>query len=95
MNDANNKNKLIFDDITSKNMISWQNHDSFIFLIEICPLSNITESTDGKPTAITFTPKEQPNPQFGWEITTKSGEAEIALAGVADFGYDRGKVRFL
>jgi uncharacterized membrane protein len=47
---------------------------------QVSPSGNITESTDGKPTAITFTPKEQPNPQFGWEITTKSGEAEIALA---------------
>ncbi|TAF07238.1 MAG: hypothetical protein EAZ77_10380 [Nostocales cyanobacterium] len=27
-----------------------------------------------------FSPKEQPNPEFGWEITTTSGEAEIALA---------------
>jgi len=47
---------------------------------QVNPSGNITESTDGKPTAITFTPKEQPNPEFGWKITTKSGEAEIALA---------------
>ncbi|MTJ53531.1 vitamin K epoxide reductase family protein [Anabaena sp. UHCC 0253] len=42
--------------------------------------AEIPESTDGKPTAITFTPKVEPNPAFGWEITTTSGEAEIALA---------------
>ncbi|PPJ61643.1 vitamin K epoxide reductase family protein [Cuspidothrix issatschenkoi] len=37
-------------------------------------------STD-KPRQITaFTSQEQPNPEFGWEITTTSGEAEIALA---------------
>lgn len=47
---------------------------------QISPSGSITESTDGKPTAITFTPKQYPNPEFGWEITTKSGEAEIALA---------------
>ncbi|MFM7363195.1 MAG: vitamin K epoxide reductase family protein [Cuspidothrix sp.] len=34
-----------------------------------------------KPQQITaFTPQEKPNPEFGWEITTTSGEAEIALA---------------
>ncbi|MBD2343078.1 vitamin K epoxide reductase family protein [Anabaena subtropica] len=27
-----------------------------------------------------FVPKTDPNPEFGWEITTTSGEAEIALA---------------
>lgn len=37
-------------------------------------------STPGKPVQISFTPKVEPNPQFGWEITTTSGEAEIALA---------------
>jgi uncharacterized membrane protein len=36
-------------------------------------------STDGSQ-RITFTPTEKPNPAFGWEITTTSGEAEIALA---------------
>ncbi|MBW4561766.1 MAG: hypothetical protein KME32_11535 [Mojavia pulchra JT2-VF2] len=39
-----------------------------------------TESTPGKPVQISFTPKVQPNPAFGWETTTTSGEAEIALA---------------
>jgi uncharacterized membrane protein len=37
-------------------------------------------STPGKPVQISFTPKVKPDPQFGWEITTTSGEAEIALA---------------
>lgn len=37
-------------------------------------------ATAGKPGQISFTPKVQPNPEFGWEITTTSGEAEIALA---------------
>ncbi|MBD2666774.1 vitamin K epoxide reductase [Richelia sinica FACHB-800] len=41
---------------------------------------NVVESTDGKPVQITFTPKEKPNPEFGWQITTTSGEAEIELA---------------
>ena len=30
--------------------------------------------------AISFIPKENPKPGVGWEITTTSGEAEIALA---------------
>jgi uncharacterized membrane protein len=34
----------------------------------------------GKPAQISFTPKEEPKPGFGWEITTTSGEAEIQLA---------------
>jgi uncharacterized membrane protein len=38
------------------------------------------ESTSGKPVQISFTPKEEPKPGVGWEITTTSGEAEIALA---------------
>ncbi|MGJ0605754.1 vitamin K epoxide reductase family protein [Cylindrospermopsis raciborskii] len=29
---------------------------------------------------INFSPREEPNPNFGWEITTTSGESEIALA---------------
>ncbi len=33
-----------------------------------------------KPGAISFIPKEEPKPGIGWEITTTSGEAEIALA---------------
>ncbi|MDZ8053648.1 MAG: vitamin K epoxide reductase family protein [Aulosira sp. ZfuVER01] len=43
-------------------------------------LSSTPESTPGKPAQISFTPKENPNPAFGWQITTTSGEAEIALA---------------
>ncbi|MEH2330271.1 vitamin K epoxide reductase family protein [Nostoc sp.] len=42
--------------------------------------SDATPGTPGQPTKITFTPKENPNPAFGWEVTTTSGEAEIALA---------------
>ncbi|HLP89089.1 MAG TPA: vitamin K epoxide reductase family protein [Nostocaceae cyanobacterium] len=43
--------------------------------------ADIVESTDGKPTQIgAFIPEKQPNPDFGWEITTTSGESEIALA---------------
>jgi uncharacterized membrane protein/glutaredoxin len=37
-------------------------------------------SPNGKPQQITFVPTENPNPVSGWEITTTSGEAEIALA---------------
>ncbi|YAF94230.1 MAG: vitamin K epoxide reductase family protein [Nodularia sp. CChRGM 3473] len=37
-------------------------------------------STPGQPQKITFTPQVNPNPAFGWEITTTSGEAEIELA---------------
>ncbi|MBD2604825.1 vitamin K epoxide reductase family protein [Scytonema hofmannii FACHB-248] len=40
----------------------------------------IAESTSGKPVQISFTPSVAPNSQFGWEITTKSGESELALA---------------
>ncbi|MBE9207119.1 vitamin K epoxide reductase family protein [Nostoc sp. LEGE 06077] len=41
----------------------------------------ISGSTGGQE-RISFTPSptETPNPEFGWEITTTSGEAEIALA---------------
>ncbi|BAY19079.1 vitamin K epoxide reductase [Nostoc sp. HK-01] len=41
----------------------------------------ISGSTGGQE-RITFTPSptETPNPEFGWEITTTSGESEIALA---------------
>ncbi|MCG6134200.1 MAG: hypothetical protein MET45_05990 [Nostoc sp. LLA-1] len=38
------------------------------------------DSTPGQAQRINFIPKEQPNPAFGWEITTTSGEAEIELA---------------
>ncbi|AFZ60222.1 vitamin K epoxide reductase family protein [Anabaena cylindrica FACHB-243] len=44
------------------------------------PSGDIAESTSGKPQQITFTPTAEPNPEFGWKITTKSGESEIALA---------------
>ncbi|MEA5577547.1 vitamin K epoxide reductase family protein [Anabaena sp. UHCC 0451] len=37
-------------------------------------------SPDGPQRIAAFVPKEQPNPEFGWEITTTSGESEIALA---------------
>lgn len=38
-------------------------------------------STPGQPERIVpFKPTENPNPAFGWKITTTSGEAEIALA---------------
>ncbi|MEA5617523.1 vitamin K epoxide reductase family protein [Cronbergia sp. UHCC 0137] len=43
-------------------------------------LNNSTVSTPGKPERISFNTKAQPNPEFGWEITTTSGEAEISLA---------------
>jgi uncharacterized membrane protein/glutaredoxin len=47
----------------------------------INPKPDITVNpTPGKPQQITFTPKVELNPEFGWEITTTSGEAEIALA---------------
>ncbi|WGV26057.1 vitamin K epoxide reductase family protein [Halotia branconii] len=39
-----------------------------------------TAGTSGQPEKITFVPQAQPNPEFGWEVTTTSGEAEIALA---------------
>ncbi|MEH2450279.1 vitamin K epoxide reductase family protein [Nostoc sp.] len=42
--------------------------------------SDVTPGTSGQPTKITFTSKGDPNPAFGWEVTTTSGEAEIALA---------------
>jgi uncharacterized membrane protein/glutaredoxin len=42
--------------------------------------SGVTTGTPGQPTKIFFTPKQDPNPAFGWEITTTSGDAEIALA---------------
>ncbi len=44
------------------------------------PSGAIAESTSGKPVQISFTPKVAPNPEFGWEITTKSGPSELALA---------------
>jgi uncharacterized membrane protein/glutaredoxin len=44
------------------------------------PSGAIAESTSGKPVQISFTPKVAPNPEFGWEITTKSGQSELALA---------------
>jgi uncharacterized membrane protein/thiol-disulfide isomerase/thioredoxin len=42
--------------------------------------SDVTPEIPGQPAKITFTPKTDPNPAFGWEVTTTSGEAEIALA---------------
>ncbi len=43
--------------------------------------SDVTSGTPGEPVKISFAPKEDPNPAIGgWEITTTSGEAEIALA---------------
>ncbi len=42
--------------------------------------SGATPETPGQSVKISFVPKENPNPAFGWEITTTSGEAEIALA---------------
>ncbi len=39
-----------------------------------------TTSTPGQATEVSFKPQEQPVPGVGWEITTTSGEAEIALA---------------
>lgn len=44
------------------------------------PSGNLAESTSGKPVQISFTPTVAPNPEFGWEINTISGEAELALA---------------
>ncbi|MBW4613081.1 MAG: hypothetical protein KME21_07305 [Desmonostoc vinosum HA7617-LM4] len=41
---------------------------------------NTGESTSGKPVQISFVPTVEPNPAFGWEITTTSTEAETALA---------------
>jgi uncharacterized membrane protein/glutaredoxin len=38
------------------------------------------ESVAGQPGKINFSPKTKPNPEFGWEVTTTSGAAEIALA---------------
>ncbi|WP_341526142.1 vitamin K epoxide reductase family protein [Nostoc sp. UHCC 0302] len=37
-------------------------------------------ATPGQPVKVFFNPTVPPNPAFGWEITTTSGEAEIALA---------------
>lgn len=39
-----------------------------------------TPSNPGERQSIAFTPTQNPNPEFGWEITTTSGEAETALA---------------
>ncbi|MBD0263970.1 MAG: vitamin K epoxide reductase family protein [Tolypothrix sp. Co-bin9] len=46
----------------------------------INPSGAIAESTSGKPVQISFTPTVAPNPEFGWQTTTTSGEAELALA---------------
>jgi hypothetical protein len=43
-------------------------------------VNQVTSSTGNTPQAISFYPLEKPNPEFGWEITTQSGPAEIALA---------------
>ncbi|MBH8576392.1 vitamin K epoxide reductase family protein [Nostocaceae cyanobacterium CENA369] len=42
--------------------------------------SGVTPGTSGKPEEISFVPQTNPNPEFGWEITTTSGQAEIELA---------------
>ncbi|KZL48574.1 hypothetical protein A2T98_17185 [Nodularia spumigena CENA596] len=39
-----------------------------------------SDATPGEPQRISFTPQVNPDPAFGWEITTTSGEAEIELA---------------
>lgn len=39
-----------------------------------------SDATPGQPQQINFRPQVNPDPAFGWEITTTSGEAEIALA---------------
>ena len=44
------------------------------------PSGAIAESTSGKPVQISFTPTVAPNAEFGWQTTTTSGEAELALA---------------
>ena len=41
---------------------------------------NSSGTTSGEPQRIRFTPQVNPDPAFGWEITTTSGEAEIELA---------------
>ncbi|MBW4446692.1 MAG: vitamin K epoxide reductase family protein [Hassallia sp. WJT32-NPBG1] len=46
----------------------------------INPSGAIAESTSGKPVQISFTPTVAPNAEFGWQTTTTSGEAELALA---------------
>jgi uncharacterized membrane protein/glutaredoxin len=43
-------------------------------------VNTATSSTGNTPQPISFYPIEKPNPEFGWEITTKSGASEIALA---------------
>lgn len=40
----------------------------------------VTPGAPGQPVKISFNPQVKPNPEFGWEITTTSGEAEISLA---------------
>ncbi|BAZ02306.1 vitamin K epoxide reductase [Tolypothrix tenuis PCC 7101] len=45
------------------------------------PSANTATSTPGQPQKILpFSPTVDPNPEFGWKITTTSGEAEIGLA---------------
>jgi len=44
------------------------------------PIDITTDTTTSGQQRITFSPREEPNPNFGWEITTNSGESEIALA---------------
>ncbi|WP_190234154.1 hypothetical protein [Nostoc sp. 'Peltigera membranacea cyanobiont' 213] len=45
-------------------------------------LTDIAQQTDNQksPSIIFFLPKERPQTGVGWEITTTSGEAELALA---------------
>ena len=46
----------------------------------VTPDGIAAESPTQQSGAITFIPKENPQPGVGWEVTTTSGEAEIALA---------------
>ncbi|MHC5862831.1 hypothetical protein [Nostoc sp.] len=40
----------------------------------------LTKDNQKSPSIIFFLPKEHPQPGVGWEITTSSGDAELALA---------------
>ncbi|MEA5582804.1 vitamin K epoxide reductase family protein [Nodularia harveyana UHCC-0300] len=44
------------------------------------PSDVTSDVTPGESQRISFTPEVNPDPNFGWEITTTSGEAEIELA---------------
>ncbi|QSJ18238.1 vitamin K epoxide reductase family protein [Nostoc sp. UHCC 0702] len=43
-------------------------------------VNSLSGATPGQPQKIAFNSNEEPKPGVGWEITTTSGEAEIALA---------------